>query len=113
DRGRSRERGGLKVRASVRGPLASAHAVLAPDEREMGVVLLDIGGGTTDVALFFEGSIRHTSIVPYGGSNVTSDIAIGLRVPIDRAEEMKISHGCALVSGVTQGEEVVVPGVGG
>jgi len=65
------------------------------------------------VALFFEGSIRHTSIVPLGGSNVTSDIAIGLRVPIDRAEDVKIQHGCALSSGVAPGEEIVVPGVGG
>jgi len=110
---KSIQRCGLKVNDLVLEPLASAHAVLAPDEREMGVVLLDIGGGTTDVALFFEGSIRHTSIVPYGGSNVTSDIAIGLRVPIDRAEEMKLQHGCALTSGVSAGEEVVVPGVGG
>src|SRR6516162_4218380 len=64
---KSIQRCGLKVNDLVLEPLASAHAVLAPDEREMGVVLLDIGGGTTDVALFFEGSIRHTSIVPYGG----------------------------------------------
>lgn len=110
---RSIQRCGLKVNDLVLEPLASAHAVLAPDERDMGVVLLDIGGGTTDVALFYEGSIRHTSIVPLGGSNVTSDIAIGLRTPIDRAEEIKIQSGCALASRVRPEEEMVVPGVGG
>ena len=61
-------------------------------------MLLDIGGGTTDVAVFFEGSIRHTAIVPFGGANVTNDIAIGLRTPIDKAEQIKIQHGCALAS---------------
>ncbi len=61
-------------------------------------MLLDIGGGTTDVAVFFEGSIRHTAIIPFGGANVTNDIAIGLRTPIDKAEPIKIQHGCALAS---------------
>jgi cell division protein FtsA len=110
---RAIQRCGLKVHDLVLEPLASAHAVLAPDEREMGVVLLDIGGGTTDVAVFFEGSIRHTSIVPLGGANVTSDIAIGLRTPIDRAEEIKILHGSALASMVRPEQELTVPGVGG
>jgi cell division protein FtsA len=110
---RSIQRCGLKVNDLVLEPLASAHAVLAPDERDMGVVLLDVGGGTTDVAVFYEGSVRHTAIVPLGGSNVTSDIAIGLRTPIDRAEEIKIQHGCALAAMVKPEEELVVPGVGG
>jgi cell division protein FtsA len=110
---RSIQRCGLKVNDLVLEPLASAHAVLAPDERDLGVVLLDVGGGTTDVAVFYEGSVRHTAIVPLGGSNVTSDIAIGLRTPIDRAEEIKIQHGCALAAMVKPEEELVVPGVGG
>jgi len=75
--------------------------------------MLDIGGGTTDVAVFFEGSIRHTAIVPYGGSNVTNDIAIGLRTPIDKAEQLKIQHGCALASLVGTGETLAVSAVGG
>ncbi len=110
---RSIQRADLKVLDLVLQPLASSHAVLAPDERDLGVVLLDLGGGTTDVAVFFEGCIRHTAVVPYGGANVTSDIAIGLRTPIDKAEQLKIQHGCALSALLRPGEEVVVPGVGG
>jgi cell division protein FtsA len=110
---RSIQRAGLRVYDLVLQPLASSHAVLAPEERDLGVVLIDVGGGTTDVAVFFEGSIRHTAIIPYGGSNVTSDIAIGLRTPMDKAEHIKIEHGCALTAMVLPGEELVVPGVGG
>jgi cell division protein FtsA len=106
-------RAGLKVYDLVLEPLASSHAVLDPDERDLGVVLLDIGGGTTDVAVFFEGSIRHTAIVPFGGSNVTNDIAIGLRTPIDKAEAIKIQHGCALAALVPSAQMVTVSGVGG
>ncbi len=87
--------------------------MLEPDERDLGVVLLDIGGGTTDVAVFFEGSIRHTAIVPFGGANVTNDIAIGLRTPIEKAEAIKIQHGNALAALVGAGEMVTVNGVGG
>ena len=82
---RAIQRAGLKVYDLVLEPLASSHAVLEPDERDLGVALLDIGGGTTDVAVFFEGSIRHTAIVPFGGANVTNDIAIGLRTPIENS----------------------------
>ncbi|MGH7724316.1 MAG: cell division protein FtsA [Candidatus Eiseniibacteriota bacterium] len=106
-------RAGLRVHDLVLEPLASSHAVLGPDERDLGVVLLDIGGGTTDVAVFFEGSIRHTAIVPLGGASVTNDIAIGLRTPIDQAERIKIEHGIALASMVGRHEQLVVPGVGG
>jgi cell division protein FtsA len=109
---RAIQRAGLKVNDLVLEPLASSHAVLGKDERDLGVVLLDIGGGTTDVAAFFEGSIRHTAIVPCGGANVTNDIAIGLRTPIDKAEQIKIQHGCALASLVSS-HLVAVPGVGG
>jgi cell division protein FtsA len=110
---RSIQRAGLKVFDLVLEPLASSHAVLGPDERDLGVVLLDLGGGTTDVAVFFEGSIRHTAIVPFGGANVTNDIAIGLRTPIDKAEQIKIQHGCALASLVSTLETINVSGVGG
>ncbi|MBI5837386.1 MAG: cell division protein FtsA [Candidatus Eisenbacteria bacterium] len=106
-------RAGLKVRDLVLEPLASSHSTLEPDERQMGVVLIDIGGGTTDVALFHEGSIRHTAILPLGGANVTNDLAIGLRAPFEKAEELKIHHGCALASKVDASELILVPGVGG
>jgi cell division protein FtsA len=110
---RAIQRAGLKVYDLVLEPLASSHAVLDPDERDLGVVLLDIGGGTTDVAVFFEGSIRHTAIVPFGGANVTNDIAIGLRTPIDKAEAIKIQYGTALAALVSAAEMVTVNGVGG
>jgi cell division protein FtsA len=110
---RAIQRAGLKVHDLVLEPLASSHAVLGKDERDLGVVLLDIGGGTTDVAVFFESSIRHTAIVPCGGANVTNDIAIGLRTPIDKAEHIKIQAGCALASLVSSSAQVAVPGVGG
>jgi cell division protein FtsA len=110
---RAIQRAGMKVEDLVLEPLASSHAVLGRDERDLGVVLLDMGGGTTDVTVFFEGTIRHTAIVPCGGLNVTNDIAIGLRTPIDKAEAIKIQHGCALASLVSTSETVAVPGVGG
>ena len=110
---RSIQRAGLKVDDLVLEPLASSHAVLGPDERDLGVVLLDLGGGTTDVAVFFEGSIRHTAIIPFGGANVTNDIAIGLRTPIDKAEQVKIEYGCALAALVSSEQSVAVAGVGG
>src|SRR5437667_1769429 len=110
---RSIQRAGLKVYDLVLEPLASSHAVLGGDERNLGVVLLDIGGGTTDVAVFFEGSIRHTAIIPFGGANVTNDIAIGLRTPIDKAEQIKIQHGIALAALVSPEARVMVSGVGG
>jgi cell division protein FtsA len=110
---RAIQRAGLKVQDLVLEPLASSHAVLGRDERDLGVVVLDIGGGTTDVAVFFDGSIRHTAIIPFGGSNVTNDIAIGLRTPIDKAETVKIQSGCALRSLVPAEETLAVSGVGG
>jgi cell division protein FtsA len=110
---RAIQRAGLKVHDLVLEPLASSHAVLGPDERDLGVALLDIGGGTTDVAVFFEGSIRHTAIIPFGGSNITNDIAIGLRTPIDKAEAIKIQYGCSLAALVPPEETITVSGVGG
>jgi cell division protein FtsA len=109
---RAIQRAGLKVWDLTLEPLASAMAVLDEDEKDLGVVLLDLGGGTTDMAVFHEGAVRHTSIIPFGGANVTSDIAIGLRTPIDKAEVIKIQHGAALAALVGD-ETVSVSGVGG
>ena len=110
---RAAERAGLAVDELVLEPLASAQAVLTNDERELGVALLDIGGGTTDVAVFYEGAIRHTAVIGLGGANVTNDLAIGLRTPVDRAEQLKLECGCALTSMVGPDEMVRVPSVGG
>ena len=110
---KSVEKAGLKVRDLVLEPLASSYAVLEKDEKELGVALIDMGGGTTDIALYFDDSIRHTAVVGLGGKNVTSDIAIGMRTPIDRAEEIKKQFGCAYTPLVKNNEYISVPGVGG
>ncbi len=110
---KSIERAGISIRELVLQSLASSYAVLSSDEKELGVVLLDIGGGTTDIAIFFEGSIRHTGVVGLGGNNVTNDIAIGLRTPLSEAENIKCKYGTALQSLVDDDEPVEVPGVGG
>jgi len=75
--------------------LASSESTLEADERELGVALVDIGGGTTDTAIFQGGSIRHTSVLPLGGNHLTSDIAVGLKIPLKQAEELKLQYGCA------------------
>lgn len=106
-------RAGLQVRDLVLQPLASSYAVLSEDEAELGVGLLDIGGGTTDIAIFFEGSIRHTAVIGLGGRKVTDDIAIGLRTPVDKAEEIKIKKGCTLHSMLSKDELVEVESAGG
>jgi cell division protein FtsA len=106
-------RAGLEVRDVVLQPLASSEATLSPDEKELGVILVDVGGGTSDIAVFADGSIRHTAVLSLGGDHLTHDIAIGLRTPPRSAEEIKRRHGCALGS-LVGGEEVVeVPSVGG
>jgi len=110
---RAAERAGLEVEELVLEPLASADAVLTQDERDLGVALFDIGGGTTDVAIFYEGSVRHTAVIGLGGANVTNDLAIGLRTPVERAEQLKLQSGCALTSMVSPKEVVQVPSVGG
>lgn len=110
---KSVEKAGFKVRDLVLEPLASSYAVLEKDEKELGVVLIDMGGGTTDIAIYFDDSIRHTAVVGLGGKNVTSDIAIGIRTPIDRAEEIKRQFGCAYSPLVRENEYISVPGVGG
>ncbi|MFC1607539.1 cell division protein FtsA [Candidatus Latescibacterota bacterium] len=105
-------RAGIEVRELVLQPLASSYAVLSSDEKELGCAVLDIGGGTTDIAVFHGDAIRHTSIIGLGGKNVTSDIAIGLRTPIDNAEAVKIDHGYALRSLIPAGQTIDVPGTG-
>ena len=105
-------RAGLEVKEFVLEPLASSYSVLSEDEKDLGVGLLDVGGGTTDIALFFGGSLRHTAVVGLGGNNVTRDLAIGLRTPLEAAERIKVEHGVALMR-LAQDERVVsVPGVG-
>jgi len=111
---RSVERAGVDVKDLVLEPLASSYSVLSEDEKELGVVVMDMGGGTTDIAMFFEGCIRHTAVVALGGGNVTNDIALCLRTPIDQAEMIKIKHGCALPSLLEEQEKTVeIAGVGG
>jgi cell division protein FtsA len=111
---RSVERAGLNVKDLVLEPLASSYSVLSEDEKELGVIVMDMGGGTTDIAMFFEGCIRHTAVVALGGGNVTNDIALCLRTPIDQAELIKIKHGCALPSLIeNQDETIEIAGVGG
>ncbi len=106
-------RTGLNVSDIVLQPLASAEAVLGDDEKALGVCLVDIGGGTTDIAIFSGGSIVHTAVIALGGHNLTSDIAIGLRTPQLEAERIKQKYGCALASMVNKDETLDVPSVGG
>ncbi|MCX7856780.1 MAG: cell division protein FtsA [Deltaproteobacteria bacterium] len=104
---------GLEVEDIVVGQLASSEATLSPEEKEIGVALIDIGGGTSDIAIFSNGSIKFTSIIPFGGNNITNDIAIGLRTPLEEAEKIKKKHGCAFSGMVGANETIEVPSVGG
>jgi len=110
---KSVDKAGLKVIDLVLEPLASSYAVLEEDEKELGVAMIDMGGGTIDIAIYAEDSIRHTAVVGLGGEYVTKDIAIGIRTPIDKAEEIKKQFGCAYLPLVKNDEYVSVPGVGG
>jgi cell division protein FtsA len=103
---------GLEVRDLMLQPLASADAVLLDDERDLGVCLVDIGGGTTDIAVFTDGAIKHTSVIPIAGDQITNDIAMALRTPTKDAEELKITHGVALRQLASSTEMIEVPGVG-
>ncbi len=103
---------GLEVRDLILQPLASAMAVLSEDEKDLGVCLIDIGGGTTDIAVFTEGAIRHTAVIPIAGDQITNDIAMALRTPTKDAEDIKVAHGCALRQLASTEESVEVPGVG-
>jgi cell division protein FtsA len=107
------ERTGLHVADLVLEPLAAAEAVLTPEEKELGVALVDLGAGTTDVLVFHQGALRHTAVLSIGGNHVTSDIAAGLRTPFRDAEVLKQRSGCALTRLVDRQQSVEVPSVGG
>lgn len=104
---------GLDVDDIVLEQLGSSEAVLTPEEKELGVAIIDIGGGTTDLVIFSKGSIKHTAVFSLAGNHVTSDISVGLRTPIEEAEKIKIRYGCALTSMVRKEETIEVPSVGG
>lgn len=106
-------RAGLEVAGTVAEQLASAEATLSEDEKELGVALIDIGGGTTDLAIFEKGAVWHTAVLPVGGDHFTNDIAVGLRTPIPEAEKVKKRWGCAVSAMVREDETVEVPSVGG
>ena len=106
-------RAGVTVVDTVIEQLAAAEAVLTPDEKELGVALVDIGGGTADLAIFERGSLWHTGVVAVGGDHFTNDIAVGLRTPIPDAEKVKRKSGCALSSMVDEDETIEVASVGG
>lgn len=106
-------RAGLEVADIILEPLASAEAVLSEDEKELGVAMLDMGGGTTDIAVVAGGAVKHTSVLALGGNHVTNDIAVGLRTPAPEAEMVKKRYGCALTGLVGKDETIEVPSVGG
>jgi len=103
---------GLEVDDLILEQLSSSYAVLSDDEKELGVCLVDIGGGTTDIAVFTEGSIRHTAVIPIAGDQVTNDIAVALRTPTQHAEEIKIRYACALTQLAASDETIEVPSIG-
>ncbi|HEY5717828.1 MAG TPA: cell division protein FtsA [Motiliproteus sp.] len=103
---------GLEVDNVVLEQLASSYAVLTDDEKELGVCMVDIGGGTTDIAIFTGGAIRHTAVIPIAGDQVTNDIAMALRTPTPNAEEIKIKYACALAQLASADEVIKVPSVG-
>ena len=103
---------GLEVDDIILEQLASSQAVLTEDEKELGVCLVDIGGGTTDIAVFTDGAIRHTAVIPIAGDQVTNDIAVALRTPTQHAEEIKIKYACALTQLASADETIEVPSVG-
>lgn len=110
---KSCNKAGLNVAEIVLEPIASAEAVLTHDERELGVVLVDIGGGTSDIAIFSQGALVHTGVLALGGHHITNDIAVGLRTPQNEAEKIKVRYGCAMSSLIKGDETIEVPSVGG
>ncbi len=106
------ERCGLRVDDIILEQLASSYAVLTEDEKDLGVCLVDVGGGTTDIAVFAHGAIMHTAVIPIAGDQVTNDIAVALRTPTQYADELKVKYACALRSLADPGESIEVPGVG-
>ncbi len=110
---KSCNRAGVNVGDIVLEQLASSYAVLSADEKELGVAMVDIGGGTTDIAIYLDGAIKHTSVLSLGGNHLTNDIAVGLRTPMAEAEKIKKQYGCCLTSMVGKDESIEVPSVGG
>jgi len=110
---KSVHRAGYEVEDIVLEPLASAEAILTEEEKELGVALIDMGGGTTDIIMFIRGSVWHTGIIALGGNHVTNDIAFGLRTPATSAEIIKKRYGVALVDSIDENELIEVPGIGG
>jgi cell division protein FtsA len=104
---------GLEVVSSTLAQLASSEAVLHEDEKELGVALIDIGGGTTDIAVWYNGSVIHSAVLPLGGNHLTNDIAVGMRTPRAEAEKIKIKYGCALNALIREEDTIEVPSVGG
>lgn len=107
------KRCGIQVSDIILEQLASSHAVLTDDEKELGVCLIDIGGGTTDIAIFTEGAIRHTAVIPIAGDHVTNDVAVALRTPTQNAEQIKIKYGACLASRVDPKEMIQVSSIAG
>ena len=103
---------GLEVDDLVLAQLSSSYAVLGEDEKELGVCVVDIGGGTTDLAVFTDGAIRHTAVIPIAGDQVTNDIAVALRTPTQHAEQIKVQHACALTQLAANGDTIEVPSIG-
>ncbi|NOS36199.1 MAG: cell division protein FtsA [Deltaproteobacteria bacterium] len=110
---KSVNRAGLDVADIILQPIASSEAVLTQDEEDLGVVLVDIGGGTTDIAIYHNGTLKHTGVISLSGNQITGDISVGLRTPANEAEKIKKKHGCALVSLIPKEETIEVPSVGG
>ena len=106
-------RNGLAVKELILQPLASSESTLEADERELGIALVDIGGGTTDIAILQGGSIRYTSVLPLGGNHLTSDIAVGLKTSLKQAEEIKVQHGCSSSASTEKEETIEVSCMGG
>ncbi|MBL4638766.1 MAG: cell division protein FtsA [Proteobacteria bacterium] len=106
------ERCGLSVDGVILEQIASSYSVLEHDEKELGVCLVDIGGGTTDIAVFIDGAVRHTAVIPIAGDQVTNDIAVALRTPTQYADEIKIKYACALRQLAREDETIEVPSVG-
>ena len=103
------KRCGLEVLELVLQPLASSEAVLTKDEKDLGVCLVDIGGGTTDIAIIKNGSIQHTTVIPIAGDQITNDIAVAFRTPLQSAEDIKINHGAATTLMASTNEIIEIP----
>ena len=107
------DRTDIQINKLILEPIASAEAVLTPDEKELGVALIDIGGGTSDLAIFYNGILQHSAVIPLGGKAITEDIKKGTQVLERQAEELKIKHGSALQEGAKENSEISIPGIAG